>query len=452
GAARWLRTCQNPDGGFGIWQGGGYSYPYVTALAVKAMTRARARGYTLDERCYTAATGYLTRMVKSGEIRGYALPYSDYCWLAVHGSMLATLAEAGAVTLADLEPLYRRRRELPLTGVAELYRAAIILKADAGMQLQLRRLLLNALRLNSTTAYFAARNPDQLAWLYYSDVAATAQALEVLLSAPQPFVHADKVARWLVTQRKTEHWQSTYENAAVCEALASYYHKYESAEPDLAAMLVVPGTEPWEGYYRGRSTEITRVQYRVADLLAGNSSGLLPLKVGAHGDGRLYYEVRMSGVVPEAAVAADRGFAVERRLETLDGRAVDPARLKLSQTYRLRCVITNRSQHLFVAADVPLPAGLEGVDLSLATEARVPARQLARSDEPYWWSGFGRTEIRDDRVVFYADQLMPGRHEEVVLVRAIAAGRFAWPGARTEMMYEPEVFGRSAATVAVVTR
>ena len=126
--------------------------------------------------------------------------------------------------------------------------------------------------------------------------------------------------------------------------------------------------------------------------------------------------------------------------------------MRLSGTYRLRCFVSNRDWRLFVAADVPLPAGLEGVDLSLASEQQELARELRPARSGSWWSGFGRTEIRDDRIAFYADQLPPGRHEIVALVRATAAGTFAWPGAHAEAMYEPEVCGRTAAAVVTVAR
>ncbi len=432
---------QNTDGGFGLWEGGGgYSYPYVTARVVQLLARARAQGYTVEERSYNAACAYLALQVRQKEFAG--LPYTASCWYGTHGLSLAALAEAGQVTQADLEPAYRWRRDLPVAGLAALYRAAVVINAEAGMQLQLRRLLLNALRVSPTTAYFAERNPAELAWIYGSDVTATAVALEALLRAPQAFPQAEQVARWLALQRRSGRWNSTYENGVACEALGAYYRRYEAARPNLAAMLDVGGQAAWEGTFVGRSTKVTRAEFPLAALLALPGEQV-PLRLGTGGSGRLYYEARIRAVLPPPATGLDRGFAVTRRFETLDGRPVEVSRLRLGETYRLRCTVQNRERRLFVAADFPLPAGCEGIDPDLATERSDLSRHLQPGN--WWWRGFSRTEIRDQRVTFFADELLPGRHELLALVRVIAAGTYQWPAARAEAMYEPEVFGRTAA-------
>jgi hypothetical protein len=103
------------------------------------------------------------------------------------------------------------------------------------------------------------------------------------------------------------------------------------------------------------------------------------------------------------------------------------------------CPTTRR----FVAVEVPLPAGLEAVDTSLATSARRPA---AADEESFWWQpGFDRVEPRDDRLLLYATELPAGRHTTKVICRATTPGQFTVAPARAEEMYAPEVFGTTAA-------
>src|SRR5690606_18691507 len=104
--------------------------------------------------------------------------------------------------------------------------------------------------------------------------------------------------------------------------------------------------------------------------------------------------------------------------------------------------------------DDPLPAGLEAVDTRLATTSahldvdavrRRPSdhdRAAGTAEETGWY----RREVRDDRVLFFADRLAAGVHRYRYLARATAHGAFVVPPTRAEEMYAPEVFGRTGAT------
>ena len=114
----------------------------------------------------------------------------------------------------------------------------------------------------------------------------------------------------------------------------------------------------------------------------------------------------------------------------------------------------------YVVLDDPLPAGLEAVDARLATTARwANISGSAVDDRPYGPSyeddvAHGRAllpsqyrrELRDDRVVFFIDHLAAGIYHYRYLARATTPGRFVVPPTRAEEMYNPEVFGRTAAS------
>jgi uncharacterized protein YfaS (alpha-2-macroglobulin family) len=102
-----------------------------------------------------------------------------------------------------------------------------------------------------------------------------------------------------------------------------------------------------------------------------------------------------------------------------------------------------------VVLEDPLPAGLEAIDASLATSS--PALEVAPVDgDTAEASGFQsswyRRELRDDRVLFFIDSMPPGLYRYRYLARATSLGRFVVPPTRAEEMYQPEVFGRSAAS------
>ena len=65
---------------------------------------------------------------------------------------------------------------------------------------------------------------------------------------------------------------------------------------------------------------------------------------------------------------------------------------------------------------------------------------------PEFKNFYDRSEVRDDRVLFFANSLPAGLFHYRYWARATTLGRFVVPPTRVEEMYEPEVFGRTGAT------
>jgi uncharacterized protein YfaS (alpha-2-macroglobulin family) len=90
------------------------------------------------------------------------------------------------------------------------------------------------------------------------------------------------------------------------------------------------------------------------------------------------------------------------------------------------------------------------VDASLAVSS--PALDVNQSPpDEETASGFSsswyRRELRDDRVLFFIDDMPAGLYRYRYLARATALGRFVVPPTHVEEMYQPEVFGRTGASV-----
>jgi hypothetical protein len=137
--------------------------------------------------------------------------------------------------------------------------------------------------------------------------------------------------------------------------------------------------------------------------------------------------------------------------------------------------VASNQERNWVAIDVPLPAGLEPVDTSLATTARLGRSpdeesrdvdtqaegqedgESGSADGEYnpwafsFWSPFNYTEMRDDRVVLFADTLPPGVHVTSFVARATTPGTWVLKPAKGTLMYEPEVWGRSEGGQLTVT-
>jgi len=162
-----------------------------------------------------------------------------------------------------------------------------------------------------------------------------------------------------------------------------------------------------------------------------------------------------------------RGLVVDRWYETIDTHRPTSG-IAEGDLVRVNVRITVPEERHFVVLDDPLPAGLEPVDLSLRTitplGAAFPAYRPdydSRSDVDGWyygwwnsgmWSPFEHREFRDDRVVFSATVLWPGRYTASYVARATTSGTFIVPPAYAEEMYNTGVNGRTGGTVFTVTK
>jgi hypothetical protein len=102
-------------------------------------------------------------------------------------------------------------------------------------------------------------------------------------------------------------------------------------------------------------------------------------------------------------------------------------------------VTTDEELHYVIVEDM-LPAGFEPLNERLETETTRVPRQPGRW---YWW-GYERKELRDEKVTFFDSYMPPGKHVFDYAVRVVTPGVFSARPAEVYTMYRPEVWGRSA--------
>jgi uncharacterized protein YfaS (alpha-2-macroglobulin family) len=154
------------------------------------------------------------------------------------------------------------------------------------------------------------------------------------------------------------------------------------------------------------------------------------------GTGRLYYRLGAEWAPAQTDLPARaQGFTVTRGLRTREGAVTTSvsAGEPIAMDITLRTDVRVR----YVAVDVPLPAGLEGVSRTLGQGRGASVLAGGRG----WW--VSREEQRPDRVVLFADDLPPGTHKHTIDLRSTSRGRFSFPPALAEAMYMPEVHGRT---------
>ncbi|MFB0564067.1 MAG: hypothetical protein ACETWK_00135, partial [Candidatus Aminicenantaceae bacterium] len=226
---------------------------------------------------------------------------------------------------------------------------------------------------------------------------------------------------------------------------------YEKVEPDFKVEVRLAGKLLLEEIFKAKRDKIVKTEVSLAKFEPGKT---IPLKIKKKGKGSLYYGTQMTYAPQRKLEARDEGFAVQKEIATLDGRPVESIKAGSLVVITLHVAIPRES--LFIIVHDPLPAGLEAVNPTFATESEEEQRRLEQLDEEKerkpWWLGFNHIEMHDDRVLLFADSLKPGIHTHRYLARALTFGTFHASGTKAEEMYSPEVFGRSPEFTVIIVK
>jgi hypothetical protein len=213
--------------------------------------------------------------------------------------------------------------------------------------------------------------------------------------------------------------------------------------------------------------ESVKLKVAVADL-AADASNLLTVS-RADGNGRLYYSAHLAVYLPvEQIEPAERGVIVSRRyrLEScLAEQAKDKSvvceevrEAKLGDVIRVDLTVIAPNDLYYLVVEDPLPAGAEAIDTGLATTSLLAmdptlsrtSRSTGGDGSFYgisyywgWWRWYSRSELRDEKVVLFADYLPKGTYEYSYTMRATLPGDYHVIPTVAREFYFPEVFGRS---------
>ncbi|HET9555463.1 MAG TPA: alpha-2-macroglobulin family protein [Anaeromyxobacteraceae bacterium] len=461
-----IEQLQNPDGGYRYWPSSGCSSEYASSYAVLALGRAAEVGYPVDRAALARGQRYLAETVAAGRCTrcdATCYPPGD----AVRVSALYALARTGAPRASGYGELLARRNGLPLFSKAQLADAMFVGGGDRAQARALLQEIVNTAKESAAEVHFEEVDRLSYAPLWSSDVRTSALVLQTLadVSPDHPFVA--KLAAWLGKARKGDgRFGSTQEAAYALMALAEVTRTREREVPDFTAKVTLGGAAVAEVPFKGRSTEVRTVSVPAAKLPAAGQP--LPFDFARQGKaGVLYYGALLRYAPAQVPTTPlERGLFVQRWFEPYEGGGQVKA-VKAGDLVRVRVRLATNQLRQYVALSVPLPAGLEIVDTSLASTAgqKRTAREEGprqgydtESDEdegatldeppaPAWtrgfWSPFVFEERRDDRVLLFADRLPPGIHVASFVARATTPGEWVLTPAHAEEMYSPDVFGRS---------
>ena len=449
-----LYKRQNGDGGWGWWDRGD-SRVHLTAYAVFGMVKAREAGFDVRGGVMERGLSYLRTHLEPA--RDLTSPEAAN----QQAFILYVMTEAGDASAASeyTGGLYDSRDKLSHYGRAYLAMALDMIKEpEDGSDERIGTLLSdlqNAAILSATGAHWEEEGYDR--WAMNTDTRSTAVILKALAQLDPENDLIPNVVRWLMVAREDGIWETTYETAWALIALTDWMRVTGELEGNYAYGLWFNERLLEEGQVTPANVDMTiRRQIPVSELLEGASNRLIIDR--GPGEGRLYYTAHLRTFLPvEEIEPLNRGIIVSRQysdpacMEGVECPALDE--VEVGDVVQVRLTIIAPHDLTYVVVEDPLPAGGEAIDTSLATTSLTAGGPtLVRQAENeavvefyrWWWNWYSRSEMRDDRVVLFADYLPAGTYEYIYTFRATRPGDYHVIPTTAREFYFPEVFGRGA--------
>ncbi len=460
-----LYNQQHYDGGWGWWVSD-ESDPYLSAYVLQGMLEAYRAGFVVDTDVMAQAASYLRENVPSvnnlkTNWQANRLAYELYVvaeYSALPPAGEGDRGEAGG-ELGLAVRLFEKRDLLSTYGQATLAVALSLLEPEDPQRVQtLLGDLASGAVVSATGTHWQEAKPDY--WNMNTDIRTTAIVLWSLSRLEPESELLPNAVRWLMAARKEGYWESTQTTAWSLLSLVAYMRASGELAGDFDWTVYLNGQELSSGQVSKENIDESRkLSVEIARLLVDEGNRLVierqAPQSGQTGEGQLYYSAYLRYFLPaEQIKALDRGIMLARQYSPVDSpdQYVDTARV--GDVVQVKLTIIAPTDLYYVVVEDPLPAGFDGVDLSLKTSSVVgeqpELRNLSAAEESYWyrrygwgWWWFSHSEMRDEKVVLFAKYLPRGTYEYTYLMRASVPGEFLTMPSTGYQMYFPEVFGRS---------
>ncbi|MCX7705079.1 MAG: carboxypeptidase regulatory-like domain-containing protein [bacterium] len=426
-----LYNYQREDGGWGWWQNDS-SNPYTTAYVVFGFAHAKKSGYFVNGERFERAKNFLKNKISST---------ADYNQKAF---MLYALSYAGEKDVSSIEDIYRNREKLNPYTLAQL---CLILKENGDPRVNelLDYLCGKLIKPSASLCYWQAEDGNY-SWINHN-IEATAWGLRAILAVDPKRSEIPGILRYLTMKKQGGLWLSTKDTAICLFALTDFLKTTEELSPDYDVSFYVNDSLITKEKIDKRNIEkfITTVRVPDENFVPGKINTLGIRKQGA---GNLYYSHVIKYTVKDVFIPAfeEAGFKVSRRYTEIEPREIidkDGNRsyvydeikrgVKSGERIRVEIRISGQPKYEYIMIEDPIPAGFEVVD---------------EPWQEYYW--YCRKEVRDEKVAFFTPVWGEDERTIVYQLRAETPGVYHILPTKVQLMYLPEIWGRSQGNILFV--
>ena len=456
---------QAPNGGMAFWiPNDEYVSPYLSAYTALAFGWLQDSGHTIPEQVEDKLHSYLYDMLKRDVMPSF---YDKGMASTVRAVTLAALAKQGKISLAGLERFREHVPQMSLFGKAHYLIAANKINGAEEIVTEVTHKILaqsvqsaGKFQFNESLSSDYQRilaTPVRTQCSILSGLTESAKTPEgKKLVGDMPF----KIVRAITQGRGARtHWENTQENMFCMNALSEYSRVYEAESPAMLVKATLDDELLGTSKFDDKRDPDMFFAHAIDEKDPGRKATVTIEKEGA---GRLYYTTHLQySVLDTEAERVHSGIEVRREYSIKRNDKWEilktPMQIKRGELVRVDLFVHLPAVRNYVVIDDPVPGGLEPVNRDLATSSTmdVEAGEYQAAGGSFWferddWENYGYSrwsfyhqELRHDSVRFYSDYLSPGHYHLSYTAQAIATGTFSVLPAKSEEMYDPDVYGRS---------
>lgn len=400
-----LQSMQLRNGSFSFWPNSDWSSDWGTVYASHFLVEARKAGHLVSDRVYDRMIGYLWQLGKQNTKNSYALQLRTYS--------LYVLSLAGKPQTSSMAYIKSQRFDDLYSDAKAMLAAAYYYAGDKK----------TARDLMPTT--FAAYNfKRQKGANLDSPVRNDAIVLAALADVDPLNPAVPKLIARLSDNTQLDRWGTTQENAFAFMAMGKILKNTE--EPNYTGEVLCDGKQ------------IASFNSQAPVQITDSSLGQGKITIKMNGRGVCYFWATTSGIAPKPSADVDNGISVRREFFDKNGAKVDLARIQQGDLLVAKITVKTAEDNTDNVAIVDLlPTGLEIENPRLATSSKINWLDKDTFTPHYM-------DIRDDRIILFADFEDAGVQTFYYAVRAVASGGFILPQIKAECMYAPEVASLSS--------
>jgi uncharacterized protein YfaS (alpha-2-macroglobulin family) len=445
-----IYSNQHSSGGFGMWNSEKPDF-YATLEAVDMLLTVKTAGIAINEDSLRKAHVYL-----AGAVGQNMAKMSDDQIIAAASIVSDTKSNVIGIGVSGLADRIRQiaasddklQDRLSNKSLAKL--AIVLAKNDMGKNFSARvnTVLDNRVVIDSRGAFVPARQSNRFYDYFETTISNTAFYLESLAVSRRDTANNDKIVRWLLNSRdKDGAWGNTQNTLSVVRAFTDYLAWKKETDADFTLTSSFNGKQITKKTFDKQTIlDQSTAQVGASEFIpeTNNTIEFSQKNNPLSRNNGFYYDIGLKYYLTGVTGPRDEGFAVSRAFYALDDKAgrAPLTSAKAGDVVRGHIEITIPQDRRFVAIEDYIPAGMEIVDMELATEEK--SLRFNEAEVRYSVLDPDYTELRDDRAFIYSSYLEAGTYEFDYYARALAKGKYLQLPCVASEFYEPENFGRSA--------
>jgi hypothetical protein len=403
---RRIATMQLPGGGFSLWQGEQTVHPWASVYATHFLVEARRAGHPVEESLYRNALNWL-----AGEVKAKGTYGSEELERTAYG--LYVLSRAGKADLGTMDFLRQKQMKNLSPESRALLAAAYTAAGNPRASQSLTGNLGDVQEIQRQTGgnFDSAIRNRALLLLALMDADPRSPKIPALV---------DRLAR----DARTDAWWTTQEESFTLLALGQFLQR-QAQQPPYSGTLFVGDKKI--GTFDSRTITLPAI--------VGNGAIRLQMNPG-YKPGAAFYSVMTRGVPKdEAFQPASHGLEIQREFLDRDGKAIDLNNVRQGDLVAIKTRVRSVSGAIQNVVIVNLlPSGLEVENPRLQSTEQLPWVTDANLQPRFM-------DLRDDRILLFADLPADSWQTFYTLVRAVAPGQFRLPPVQAEAMYNPAIRG-----------